>query len=292
MNHAILLERARSYIDHFLEIRDFESAATLIQGLQEDLKQKKQTFSLAQLKPLKNAVEEYLGEERMRQVVHLLKNLKRESPDFDKLVKFFDTIGAPAIETLVGALEDEESRHIRLLICQALARTSDKSITAVAAKISHAKWYVVRNAVSILGQIGKPECVPHLRKALRHKEIRVKKEALKALASIRTDEAIDLVCECVENSDINMCKTALEWISAIEAERALPALERLLNGKDFWKKDIEVIRLATEALASIGSEPATDLLERLTQTRSLFRRKKAALIRKTAGEALQSVEEQ
>ncbi len=290
VSHTALLARARSYMDHFLEERKYESAAVLLKGLLAELEQKKQVFSKMQLEPMRNTVEEYLGDQKMGQLVAVFRELNKESADFERLVKYFDALGAPALAALIRSLETEESRHVRLLICQALSQIGDKAIGAVADKIDHPKWYVVRNAVSILGQTGKAGCVPHLRRALSHEDVRVRKEALKALASIRTDEAVELLCNSLNDGDASMCKAALGWVAAIEAEQAMPALERLLDEKGKWKKDDEILRLAIEAVGNIGSESAAALLERLSQTRSFFRRRKAALIRDAAATALGSVE--
>ena len=74
-------------------------------------------------------------------------------------------------------------------------------------------------------------------------------------------------------------------------ERALPALQNLLGKESIWKSDDDVVRLAIEALETIESESAVALLEELTETRRLlFRRRKAALIRQRAADALRRIE--
>jgi len=180
---------------------------------------------------------------------------------------------------------------VRLLICQALAQIGEKAVAAVASNVNHPQWFVVRNAVSILGQIGTADCVPHLRKALTHQDSRVRREALKGLVSVRTEEAIDAVCACASEGDTDMCKAALGWVAAMGTERALPALQNLLGKESIWKSDDDVVRLAIEALETIESERAVALLEELTETRRLlFKRRKAALIRQRAANALRRIE--
>ena len=93
----------------------------------------------------------------------------------------------------------------------------------------------------------------------------------------------------MNGDDIEACKAALGWVSVIGTERALPALEELLDDDQIWKIDDDVVRLAIGALGNIGSEPAAALLESLTKKRSLWRRRKSALIRQTATAALQKI---
>ncbi len=285
-NYASLIERVCEYIDILLSNRDYDNASDLIHGLQNERENKAQIFSDLQMKPLDEAIGKYMGEHGIRRLISNFKGMKQDSSDFRKVTEYFSTLGAPAISALLTSLTDEQSRHVRLLTCKALAEIGEKGVDVVAERLAHQQWFVVRNAVSILGQIGAARCVPHLHRALSHPEPRVRREALKGLASIRTDEAIDRICECVRRENGEMCKPALEWIAVIGSERAFPSVERLLDGRAMWKMNEDLIRSAIEALGSMRAEPADELLERLTQVRRLFRRRKAAFIRETAAAAL------
>ncbi len=291
LNHAALVDRVRSYIEHFLRNGNYKEATKLIQGLQLEAEQKAHIFSSTQLKPVQDAANEFLGENRILELIDRFRDINRASSDFEEIVRYFEDLGQPATKTLLHALENEDSRHVRLLICQALARTDAKGIATVAEKIKHPRWYVARNSVSILGQIGRPECVPYLEQALEHEEARVQKEALKGLAGIKTDKAIQLICSCVDKEDPGVCKAALGWVAALGAEQALPALERILDADKVLKRDDEILRLSIEALENIEGDASTALLERLSKTRRLFRWRKAALIRHAAGAALARVAE-
>jgi HEAT repeat protein len=285
----ILIERADSDMDYLLTNQDYENAAELISGLNADLNEKKKSLSTEQFTPLKAVIDKYVGEQGIRHQIDVFREIAREDAKFEEIVRYFSAIGLPAINALLGLLEYEESRHVRLLICEALAQIGDKAIDTVAERVNHSTWHVVRNAVSILGQIGAPECVIHLKKAVLHEEFRVRKEAMKSLASIKTREAVEGICVCLKSKDIETRMAALGWVSALGAKQAMPMVEQLLGGNRIWKTDDTVLRLAIQALGGIGTEPATDLLLRLTRRRSLFRRRKKALIKKTAIEELRKV---
>ena len=248
-------------------------------------------FSTAQLKPLNEILDKFAGESGIRPLIGAFKRMKKESSDFNEITEYFVTLGVSATEALLHSLEDEQSRHVRLLTCEALAQMGEDTMRTVAKRLDHPQWFVARNAVSILGQIGKAECIPYLKKALSHPEARVQRAALKGLASMRTDEAIGAICECAGGDDAALCKAALEWIAVIGSEQALPALERLLGDGKIWKMSDDIIKPAIEALGAIQAEPAIALLERLSHTRRLlFRRKKAAHIRDVAATAVSKIE--
>jgi HEAT repeat protein len=119
----------------------------------------------------------------------------------------------------------------------------------------------------------------------------VRKEVLRALAAIRSVGAVESLCLALDDPDLSVRKTALGWIAAIETEQALPALQRLLEPPAMFKKDDEFLKLAIEAVRAINTPPAIQSLERLTRTRSLLRRRKAALIRRQARAALAEMKE-
>lgn len=288
-HYAAFVGRAKSYMDYFLENGEYERAAIFLEGLQDELEQKKKVFSPVQLNPLSSLLEEYCGEQVVHQLAAAFRNIHGEGKDFEDLIQYFGVVGKPAVSFLMGLLEEEVSRHARLLICKALARTGEKNIVAIAENLKHPTWYVVRNAVSILGQTGSPACVPYLKAVLAHEDVRVRKEVLKALASIRSGEAVELLCSALEDEDPVVHKAALGWVAAIESEQALPMLHRILNGENIFKKDDEVLRLAVDALQAIATEPACELLERLRRTRNLLRPRKAAFIRELANSALEKI---
>jgi HEAT repeat protein len=286
-NHAELVQRFIPCIDQSLERHDYERVSDMIGELKAERERKSNIFSALQLKPLDEAIEKYVGEKGIRSVLKAFKTMKRESKEFKTVTQYFSTLGLSAVTSLLHSLEDEKSRHVRLLTCQVLAEIGDIGIDAVAERLDHLQWYVVRNAVSILGQIGTADCVSHLQKALSHPEPRVQREALKSLASIKTEQAVELICECVNECDVEICKAALGWVAVIRSPQALPSLERLLANGFLWEADDEFVRLAIQALGAIPADEAIPLLEKLRKTRRLiFGRKKAALIRETAALSL------
>lgn len=288
-HHALFTAKARSYMEFLLKNKAFQKAAAFLEALREEYKQKEAIFSADELQPLRMILNEFCSENKVYELVATLRRAHAESAEFDRLVQYFNTVGGPAISSLMRSLEDEQSRHARLLICKALAQSGEKNIVAIAEKLKHQKWYVVRNAISILGQTGSPACVPYLRPLLKHHDIRVRKEVLRALAAIRSGEAIELLCMAIDDEDEDVSKAAIGWAAAIEAEEALPALQKLFEGPDTLKSDDELLKSAIEALKAIGTEQAVRLLKEITQVHSLFRRKKASSLREQANAALEEL---
>lgn len=283
VNHANIINKISLYVDQFMAEEDYENASVLIAGLQDELEAKKEKFSETQLKPLREALGHHLGPGGIKRLIADFGTMDGKSPEFKKSVGYLSDLGPAAATGLLGLLEAEESRHVRLLICQALVQLCEDKVETLGKNIFNSQWYVVRNVVSILGQIGSPECVQYLRQGLSHNDIRVRKEAVKGLAKVRNEEAIGLLCKCATDNDPDTCKTALGWIAAIGTEQALPTVSEILSDERIWAAKDDVLRLAIEALGSMKSnEDATALLDKLARKRSIFKLRKAAVIREAA----------
>jgi HEAT repeat protein len=278
-------------MDSFLQSEDYEKAAQFFQALQEEFERIEDTLSPEQAKPFRSLLDEFCGEERTRQVAQSLRDIHGEGANFERLLRYFRVVGKAAVPSLLRILEEEESRHARLLICKVIGQIGGQNIPAIAEKLVHPAWYVVRNAVAILGQTGSPKSVQFLRMVLGHEDVRVRKEVLRALAAIRSAEAVESLCLALDDPYLSVRKTALGWIAAIESEQALPALQRLLEPATMFRKDDEFLNLTIEAVKAVNTPVAIQSLERLTRARSLFRRRKAALVRRLAHAALAEMKE-
>ena len=100
--------------------------------------------------------------------------------------------GGAAIEALLTALVDAPEASTRRILFNVALPFGRAVIPYAVKKLDSDLWYVVRQMVTLLGEIGDPESVEHLRTAYGNPDIRVKKEVLKNLARIRSKESLDV----------------------------------------------------------------------------------------------------
>jgi len=80
---------------------------------------------------------------------------------------------------------------------------------AILPMLKDERWYVVRNMVTILGEIGSAEAVNALQTTARHPEPKVRKEVIKAFMKINTHAAENTLISLMDDDDEDVVKQAI-----------------------------------------------------------------------------------
>jgi len=201
-------------------------------------------------------------------------------------------LGPAMAEALGEALARTEDRGARFALTSALVRVGEDGADVLASLARDRRWFVVRNAVLVLGETRAQWALAHLTRTLAHPDARVRRETLMALARVGGDEAAKLVCGMVSDPDPRVRETAalasgtlrgavavepllrtlaqgdervvemaiLRALGQLGDNRAVPALERKAEGSFLSRPPTEVRIAAYRALAAIDTPGARDVL--------------------------------
>jgi len=97
--------------------------------------------------------------------------------------------GESGVGTLISRLIKETDRSARRALFDAIVEMRT-GIPLLLRNLSHSTWYVVRNAVSVLGAMGAKDCEAGLAQTLGHADERVRLATVTALRRIATPAAI------------------------------------------------------------------------------------------------------
>ena len=154
-------------------------------------------------------------------------------------------------------------------------------------------WGVVRNGVTILGELGAERAVEHLMDTVQHHHPKVRRETLTALAHVGGEGAVLLVMGKLDDPDEGVRATAVRAAAELGSDRtvktllarldeedsqdvqqeilralgqfgdpgAVPAIEKRAVGSFFSRPQVETRVAAYRALAAIGSPHARSLVE-------------------------------
>lgn len=129
------------------------------------------------------------------------------------------------------------------------------------------RWYVVRNTVRILGEIGESHAVEDaLRLPLVHKDPRVRKETVRALSMIKGTETINLIKSALDDTDSSVVELAVVSLGLLGDEGSVQVLIDLIEKR----ADSGVGREAIRALGRIGSRKAVTYLVKNLEKRGWF----------------------
>lgn len=168
---------------------------------------------------------------------------------------------------LMEHLAEETDAQSRKILGGALIRLGASASPIVIEYLRDPRWFVVRNAIGILGEIRDQKATGYLAPLLGHKDLRVRRETIRALTKIGGQSAEATLLKILKNEDPEMRRQAILSLGALQCATALPALLELASRSDrkgvFRKEKIEAVK----ALGQIGSSEAVPKLKTLLKRR-------------------------
>jgi HEAT repeat protein len=113
-------------------------------------------------------------------------------------------------EEAFGRLAEEADAPKRLLLPRLLTQLGPAGIEAARRRLPDARWSVVRDACSVLGDLDDPELPQEMQGALRHPEGRVRHAAVAALVKSRAPSATAVLAGALPTREAGAAEKALE----------------------------------------------------------------------------------
>jgi hypothetical protein len=121
------------------------------------------------------------------------------------------------------------------------------------------QWFLVRNAIFVLGNLGRPEACNALRLRLCDPDVRIRRELVRALEKINDDEAVDLLMILAEDIDPIIREAAIIALGVLRRKDLAPFFIDLLT-----RNKKEAVRIIM-AIAYTGSKEGQKFLKELLQ---------------------------
>jgi HEAT repeat protein len=201
---------------------------------------------------------------------------------FGILAYFQDKVAPAIMERLVR----EEDAQVRKIFTEALVRQGAAAVPILVSYLADHRWYVVRNAVAIIGEIRDQGSTGPLHSLLGHKDVRVRRETIRALTRIGGIGAVEILLHTVAEGDQDLRRQALLSLGAMKHPAAVPTLLQLVTEHDPWVREVDVKKGAIKALGEIGSADAIPALAHLLTRRKFWGRSRFDQLRAAAAAAL------
>ena len=219
------------------------------------------------------ALEQLSTDEMTSYLISFLFAEETEQKTRDTLTKVLAFIGSRIANRLMEILADERVASKRKLLHEILARSGTASLPIFYEYLDDDRWYVVRNAVAILGNIRSQESLAQLTPLLQHDEIRVRRETIRALTKIGDKRAVKILIQTAIADDQELRRQAILSLGAIRATGAVPALLTLLKKSDWSQRAIDLKKDVIRALGEICDPEAIPELVRVVRKKSWLHRK-------------------
>lgn len=176
----------------------------------------------------------------------------------------------PFVEPLLDRLGTETDRSLRQSYLKALVKFGHLSVAPAVARLADQRWYVLRNMLCLLYELGDPAALPEIRACLSHPHPKVRQEALRTCLALKDERAASVLLTALG------AKSAAELIPAINLAgltrdpRVVARLLELLQGGTLFDYQTEVKRAAVRALGINASVECLPVFARILGAHSLL----------------------
>lgn len=168
-------------------------------------------------------------------------------------------IGPKSGEVVFTLLEKESSASNRLRLvrmCAPLLGTA--AMEAAQRRLADERWYVVRNACTVLGELNDPEVTSQLRGALRHPDDRVQQAAATAIMKCKGRGRAAAFAEALPHLKAQVLDMALDELIFLKDPDSVDGLQQFVLATSGSRTG--AVEKAVRALATIGSRQAVEVL--------------------------------
>jgi HEAT repeat protein len=150
--------------------------------------------------------------------------------DRDRAARVLWRIGAPAVEPLLGVLQERSATpEMRTASASALGMIGDpRAIKGLALLLRDERYFVRQRAAQALGRIGEP-AVDLLLEMASSSTPATREAAVEALGTTASKRGVDRVIELLSDSNSNVRSAAVRALGETSSERAVPPLMSLLR---------------------------------------------------------------
>ncbi len=207
--------------------------------------------------------------------------LPRRSESYERYMMIFERTEDAGAEALVDALMAAPSLTDRRVYYDSLLRMG-AGIHALMHMLGDPRWYVVRNAVDLLGEMRAVEAEGELVRLLEHKDDRVRTAAAGALAKYGSSRNTPVMSDGVGSASLQRANV----VGAATSGKSVNSLIRALDRED----DTRVQMAMLAALGQLGTPQAIEKLVEIARTdKGLLVKKRPTPLRVAAVHALGQV---
>lgn len=208
-----------------------------------------------------------------------------------QLHSLLSLMGRPAAEYLVACLEVEEDKNRRQHIIAGVRAIGRNAVPPLRETLASPQWFMVRNAVMLLGEINHKAAFEDVALALGHRDPRVRRAAIQACAQLGdADEASAAIADLLSKTEPVTQLDCLAALGELKSPLAVRPIATLLHAVKGTTEEVARIRLrAVEVLGLIAAPEAIEPLQDLFKKKGLFSGRESTGIRLAAAKSLATI---
>jgi HEAT repeat protein len=214
----------------------------------------------------------------VRGIAQLLPRKRDMATELEAVLVRAGAEGADAVIELLAEESSATDRHVYLDVLPRL----QAGVPTLVHMLGDTRWFVVRNAADLLGEMRVQSAEPALLPLLQHPDERVRKSAANALINLGTTTGFRKVCEMLQAESPRTRAHAAMALASRKDERSTAQLRTVLEDEP----DTEVQLALLAALGKIATPAAVEQLIRAAEPKRRLLERKPNAFRIAAIQAL------
>jgi len=218
------------------------------------------------------------------QVMEILGHMLDTSKEINEglLQEYASHLGGESADAFIALLEHLQSIHARRIVNNILILLGKDNIKALSDRLKDPTWYVVRNMVYVLRNIGNSSLLEDILSVARHEHPRVRLEVVKALNDFKSVRALEALRDYFDDFDATVRLSAIAVIGNMAKDNtgarlyARDVLIGKIRSKGFEERDFREKKSFHETLAMFHDKDADAFMLETLKKKSLFGGKKLA----------------
>jgi len=261
------IETVQTMFDKMLESEQFPLLVYMVKRMKESLEDIRQRSS-TQAEKLKDCLARSGDRIRIAKITNLL-NISANK-NLDGIRMYIEELDWESLPSLIWMLGELNYFPARKMLIQALVNKGRERVDVIGNAVYDSRWYVIRNAILILGEIRSAKAISYLKKPLEHFDERVRWEAIVALEKIDNPKGFEHLIPLLFDESDRIRDKVVELFSSSSYEPAFKPISGMVSANDFVHFDIEEQRNIILAMAGTGGKEAIPLLKKIIKKRRLF----------------------
>ena len=204
------------------------------------------------------------------------------------LTEYARLIGRVSVALLISLLEHLQSISARRMVNNVLIHVGKQDMDALVARLKDPTWYVVRNIVYVLRNIGDDSVLNSLLWLSGHENPRVRLEVVNALNVFRSARSVRALTGFLDDSDSTVRLSAIGVIAAAAKESPATAtivrdaIFARIRHSGFENRDFREKKSFYEAMAPLNDSEVEEFMISTLRKKSIFSSRKGSETRACA----------
>ncbi len=258
---------------------------TVIYGLEKLKQSLQEKIYPAEINSLLKGVEYYINSS---QFIRLFGETLDAGVEFEEkeLYRLASLMGKESITHFITILGELQNISSRKTVIKLLTEIGKKDLSLLAKGLHDRRWYVVRNVIYIMRQIGNRRIIDYITPLIKHPDKRVKKEVLSALGELGSAGTVQLLKDCLYDEDESVRITAVRSIGMLDSPLSKKVILETIQDKRFKDRGVAEKKEFFKALSKWKDTDTVDYLISLLKKRSFFRKARVEEMKAMAAYAL------